>query len=58
MPHRRPALFTQRDMRRAIQAAEKEGWKSVTFETKDGVTITLGKDAPEKPVEDKPEITL
>lgn len=57
MPHR-PALFTEYDLRRAIKAAKKEGWKSVTFETKDGVTITLGKDAPEKQVADKPEITL
>jgi len=55
---RRPALFTQTDAQRAIKAAKKEGWKSVRFETKDGVTITFGKDAPEKPVDDKPEITL
>lgn len=55
---RRPFLFTITDMKRAMKAAEDKGWKSVTFTTKDGVEITLGKDAPEKPVEDKPKYTL
>ena len=54
----RPALFTEADLRRAMKAAEKEGWKSVTVRTKDGTTITLGKEDPKKPVEEKPEIIL
>ena len=54
----RPALFTEADLRRAMRAAKKEGWKTVTVQTKDGVTITLGEEATEKPLEEKPEIIL
>lgn len=55
---RRPFLFTKTDAKRAMQAAEERGWKSVTITTKDGTEITFGKDAPEKQVEDQPKITL
>lgn len=54
----RPALITEADLRRAMKAADKEGWKSVTVRTQDGTTITLAKEPTEKPVEESPEIIL
>ncbi|MBO6542345.1 MAG: hypothetical protein JJ939_11480 [Alphaproteobacteria bacterium] len=55
---RRPALFTETDARRAMKAAEQMGWKSVTLEIGDGVKVHFGKEQPEKPVEEYPEIVL
>lgn len=54
---RRPFLFTKTEMKRVIEVADEMGRKSVTM-ARDGVEITFDKDAREKPVEDKPKLTL